>query len=113
MTSCNCGSGPRLLSTILYSAPGCTQCAAVRTSFGAIRLPVQKLPREPTMVTTERADAVGGRRAAADDGVCGRGAQQRDGRDKRHCVLHRCRNSRLALMPPSVLMALACPRIPC
>jgi hypothetical protein len=27
----------------------------VRTIFGAITLPVQKLPREPTMVTTERA----------------------------------------------------------
>ena len=46
---------PEPLSTIRYSAPGCTQCAAVRTIFGAIRLPVQKLPREPTMVTTERA----------------------------------------------------------
>jgi hypothetical protein len=39
----------------LYSAPGGTQCAAVSTSFGAINAPVQKLPREPTMVTTERA----------------------------------------------------------
>jgi len=38
----------------LYSAPPCTQCAAVKTSSGAIRLPLQKLPREPTMVTTER-----------------------------------------------------------
>src|ERR1700730_247042 len=32
----------------------CTQCAAVSTSFGAIKAPVQELPREPTMVTTER-----------------------------------------------------------
>src|SRR6185436_9410419 len=55
LTSCNEGCRSTPYSTILYSAPDGTQCAAVSTSFGAINAPVQKLPREPTMVTTERA----------------------------------------------------------
>src|SRR5262245_65675566 len=55
LTSCSDGCRSAPYSTILYSAPGGTQCAAVSTSFGAISAPVQKLPREPTMVTTERA----------------------------------------------------------
>src|SRR5215213_7890930 len=54
-TSCSDGCRSAPYSTILYSAPDGTQCAAVSTSFGAINAPVQKLPREPTMVTTERA----------------------------------------------------------
>src|SRR6185369_13367163 len=55
LTSCNEGCRSAPYSTILYSAPDGTQCAAVSTSFGAINAPVQKLPREPTMVTIERA----------------------------------------------------------
>src|SRR6266540_101719 len=54
-TSCSDGCRSAPYSTILYSAPDGTQCAALSTSFGAINAPVQKLPREPTMVTTERA----------------------------------------------------------
>src|SRR5829696_479828 len=54
-TSCSDGCRSAPYSTILYSAPDGTQCAAVSTSFGAINAPVQKLPREPTMVTTARA----------------------------------------------------------
>src|SRR6266699_3161600 len=54
VTSFSSGFRSAPYSTILYSAPGCTQCATVSTRVGAIRLPVQKLPREPTMVTTER-----------------------------------------------------------
>src|SRR5215216_4622872 len=54
-TSCSDGCRSAPYSTILYSAPDGTQCAAVSTSFGAINAPVQKFPREPTMVTTERA----------------------------------------------------------
>src|SRR5580704_18186820 len=53
-TSRNCGFCCASYSRILYTAPGSTQCATVNTRVGAIRLPVQKLPREPTMVTTER-----------------------------------------------------------
>src|SRR5207237_8442564 len=51
ITSCNCGCRSAPYSTILYSAPRCTQCATVNTSVGAISAPEQKLPREPTMVT--------------------------------------------------------------
>src|SRR5271169_4414045 len=54
VTSCNCGCRSAPYSTILYSAPGCTQCATVNTSVGAISAPEQKLPREPTMVTMVR-----------------------------------------------------------
>src|SRR6185437_3720062 len=58
-TSCNSGFLSASYCTILYSEPGCTQCATVSTRLGAIRLPVQKLPREPMMVTTERPMASG------------------------------------------------------
>jgi hypothetical protein len=34
--------------------PGITQCAADSTRSGAIRAPLQNVPREPMMVTTER-----------------------------------------------------------
>src|SRR5215813_4572707 len=54
LTSRNSGFLSASYCTILYSEPGCTQCATVSTRLGAIRLPVQKLPREPMMVTTER-----------------------------------------------------------
>src|SRR5262245_46782117 len=50
----SCGIRCASYSTILYVAPLCTQCAAVRAMFGAIIVPEQKLPREPTMVTTLR-----------------------------------------------------------
>ena len=42
------------------------------------------------MVTTERRDAIGGRRAAADDGVSGRSRQQRDdcGEWSLRCFIH-------------------------
>src|ERR1700676_1853374 len=54
LTSCSCGCRPPPFWTILWFPPAGTQSAAVNTSFGAIRAPVQELPREPTMVMTDR-----------------------------------------------------------
>ena len=42
LTFCSFG-WPRAVVDDLVVAPGCTQCAAVNTSFGAITLPVQEI----------------------------------------------------------------------
>ena len=52
--SLSTGRSPGALAASLYSEPGCTQCAAVKSRSRAIAVAVHCVPPSPKIITTER-----------------------------------------------------------